>query len=155
MSGMKRRNSTFCQSINCAVERQEQPARSRLAASESDRRATPETQCPRQDLGDEVTVEQDILQSAPQVVLPSLAPVAMADPLERGVELSHARPFSVRKTVNGTVPLSNRSINRIVSRSVLHFHTTRGVVRGKMPSAARAMVLLLVVCAGSVFGKVI
>jgi hypothetical protein len=106
MSGMKRRNSTFCQSINCAVERQEQPARSRLAASESDRRATPETQCPRQDLGDEVTVEQDILQSAPQVVLPSLAPVAMADPLERGVELSHARPFSVRKTVNGTVPLS-------------------------------------------------
>ena len=38
-------------------------------------------------------------------------------------------------------------------QSVLYFHTTRGC-RGKMPSAATAMVLLLVACAGSVFGKV-
>ena len=104
MSGMKRRNSAFCQSINCAVERQEQPARSRFAASESDRRETPETQCPRQDLGNEVAVEQDILQSAPQVVLHSPAPVAMTDPLERGVRLSHAQAFSVHghNTVSGT-----------------------------------------------------
>ena len=98
MSGMKRRNSAFCQSINCAVERQEQPARSRFAASESDRRETPETQCPRQDLGNEVAVEQDILQSAPQVVLHSLAPVAMTDPLERGVRLSHAQAFFRTRT---------------------------------------------------------
>jgi hypothetical protein len=138
MSGMKRRNSTFCQSINCAVEQQAQPALRRFAVSGSDRRATPETQCPRQDLGDEVAVEQDILQSALQVVLPSIAPVAMADPLQRGVQLNHAQGSGVILSEgdytaishgpDGKSRIQTSSNERNVSRrEITRYYSNRGV----------------------------